>query len=69
MTKFIKLHNQKKELVYINVEQITCIQPDNYQNDAITMVTFINGFVEVYETPEEVLEQICSCNGRGLRGE
>lgn len=63
MARFIKLHKEilreKLEIVdtYVNVDNITLIRKQS-GNTKFTLVQLTNGFVEVVESPEEIMSII-----------
>lgn len=74
MARFITLHNEIMrdtlviEEVYVNVEQITYISRQNGRINS-TLVCLPSGFVEVKETPEEIMRIITNSGVRCLRGD
>lgn len=58
MPKFITLHDCVGDNVYVNPEYIVCIR----RCGNITKVTHISSFVEVRESPKEVLSIIKDTN-------
>lgn len=68
MPKFITLTNQMGRKYYVNPEMITCVQRANY-SEQITIVQLVGYFIEVSESPEEVMALIPHGRGHSLMGE
>lgn len=68
MPKFITLTNQMGRKYYVNPEMIICVQPADYSKQ-ITIVNLVGYFIEVSESPEEVMALILRGRGHSLMGE
>lgn len=57
--KFVKLTNDFKLNLHINVDAIESIWEENCEENNTTYIRFTNGYIEcVKETPEEIMEMI-----------